>query len=68
MICVYTPIMHSEERLTIIKCQQVARQCACFNLRKAARAVTQLHDEGLRETEIRVTQLTLLIDETYIYM
>ena len=43
------------------KCQQVARQCACFNLRKATRAVTQLYDEVLRETGIRVTQLTLLV-------
>ncbi|MGH8659094.1 MAG: MarR family winged helix-turn-helix transcriptional regulator, partial [Gammaproteobacteria bacterium] len=57
-IRVYTPIMHSEE---MTKCQQVARQCACFNLRKATRAVTQLYDEVLRETGIRVTQLTLLV-------
>jgi DNA-binding MarR family transcriptional regulator len=53
--------MHSEEKVTMTKCQQVARQCACFNLRKATRAVTQLYDEVLRETGIRVTQLTLLV-------
>lgn len=53
--------MYPEEKVTAAQCQQVARQCACFNLRKAARAVTQLYDEVLRETGIRVTQLSLLV-------
>ena len=35
--------------------------CTCFNLRKAARAVTQLYDERLREVGLRATQLTLLM-------
>lgn len=35
--------------------------CACFNLRKAARAVTHLYDEILRPTGIRATQFSLLI-------
>ncbi len=35
--------------------------CACFNLRKAARAVTQLYDEALRSTGLRATQLALLM-------
>ncbi len=30
-----------------------ARDCVCYNLRKAARAVTQLYDEMLRPTGIR---------------
>ncbi|MEW6300271.1 MAG: hypothetical protein AB1671_21465 [Thermodesulfobacteriota bacterium] len=34
--------------------------CACFNLRKAARAVTQLYEEVLRPTGLRVTQFALL--------
>ncbi|MGH9262553.1 MAG: MarR family winged helix-turn-helix transcriptional regulator [Acidimicrobiales bacterium] len=34
--------------------------CACFNLRKAARAVTQLYDDVLRPTGLRVTQFSLL--------
>jgi DNA-binding MarR family transcriptional regulator len=34
--------------------------CACANLRRAARAVTQLYDEALRETGLRATQFTLL--------
>jgi Transcriptional regulators len=45
----------------MIRCQQVARECACFSLRKAGRAVTQLYDEALREAGIRVTQFTLLV-------
>ncbi len=34
--------------------------CTCFNLRKAARAITQFYDEVLRETGLRATQLSLL--------
>ncbi len=35
--------------------------CACFNLRKAARAVTQLYDNILRPTGLRATQFSLLV-------
>jgi DNA-binding MarR family transcriptional regulator len=34
--------------------------CAAANLRKAARAVTQLYDEALRPADLRVTQFSLL--------
>lgn len=34
--------------------------CACANLRRAARAVTQLYEESLRATGLRATQFTLL--------
>jgi DNA-binding MarR family transcriptional regulator len=34
--------------------------CACGNLRKAARAVTQVYDEVLRPTGLRVTQFGIL--------
>jgi len=34
--------------------------CACFNLRKASRAVTQLYDDALRPTGLRTTQFSLL--------
>ena len=34
--------------------------CTCFNLRKAARAVTQAYDEALRPTGLRATQMQLL--------
>ncbi len=34
--------------------------CVCFNVRKAARAVTQLYDERMRPFGLRVTQLAIL--------
>lgn len=34
--------------------------CVCFNLRRAARAITRLYDEGMRRTDLRVTQLSIL--------
>jgi len=34
--------------------------CACANLRRAARAVTQLYDGELRGTGLNITQFTLL--------
>lgn len=34
--------------------------CTCFNLRKAARAITQFYDGVMRGTGIRTTQLSLL--------
>jgi len=34
--------------------------CACANLRRAARAVTQLYDDALRDTGLRSTQFILL--------
>jgi len=36
------------------------RDCTCFNLRKAARAVTQRYDEFLRPANLRATQFSLL--------
>ena len=36
------------------------RDCTCFNLRKATRAVTQFYDDALRPTGLRVTQFSLL--------
>jgi DNA-binding MarR family transcriptional regulator len=35
-------------------------RCACFNLRKATRAVTQLYDELMRPAGLRATQFSLL--------
>lgn len=48
---------HKIDRLELPKCMD----CACFNLRKAARAVTQLYDKALRPTGLRTTQFTLLV-------
>jgi DNA-binding MarR family transcriptional regulator len=36
------------------------RNCMCFNLRQAARAVTQVYDDALRPTGLRATQHSLL--------
>lgn len=43
-------------------CAEAASTCACFNIRKASRAVTKLFDEALQPTGLRSTQfVTLLI-------
>ena len=34
--------------------------CTCFNLRKAARAVTRAYDEALKPSGLRATQFSLL--------
>ena len=35
--------------------------CACFNLRKAARAVTQYYDDTMLKSGIHVTQMSILV-------
>jgi DNA-binding MarR family transcriptional regulator len=40
---------------------EIEESCACLNVRKAARAVTQLFDEVLQPTGLRSTQFTLLV-------
>jgi DNA-binding MarR family transcriptional regulator len=39
---------------------EAGKYCACFSLRKAARAVTTLYDDVLRPTGLRATQFALL--------
>jgi len=34
--------------------------CTCFNIRKAARAVTQMYDDALKATGLRATQMPIL--------
>jgi len=41
--------------------KQINEKCACFNLRKAARAITQTFDHMLEPIGIRATQFTLLV-------
>jgi DNA-binding MarR family transcriptional regulator len=41
--------------------QAAVLKCTCFNLRKAARAVTQMYDEFLRPSGLRTTQFSLLM-------
>lgn len=44
------------EQLDLSECSP----CACFNLRKAARAVTQMYDGALQPLGLRATQFTVL--------
>lgn len=37
------------------------QRCTCFNLRKAARAVTQFYDDAVRPSGLRMTQFSLLM-------
>lgn len=49
---------HSERAQDV---QAAVLKCTCFNLRKAARAVTQMYDEFLRPSGVRATQFSLLM-------
>jgi DNA-binding MarR family transcriptional regulator len=40
---------------------EVAAGCACRNLRRTTRAVTQLYEQTLRPSGLRITQFTLLV-------
>jgi DNA-binding MarR family transcriptional regulator len=51
----------ASKKLDAARLREVARACACANLRKAARALTQLFDEALAPSGLRVTQFTLLV-------
>jgi DNA-binding MarR family transcriptional regulator len=46
------------ERMALAEALDV---CACFNFRKASRAVTQLFDEALQPSGLRSTQLVILL-------
>jgi DNA-binding MarR family transcriptional regulator len=47
--------------LETAKCKEIGRTCACFKVRKAARAITKLYEEVLRPSGLRATQFTLLM-------
>ena len=49
------------QEVNMAKVLEAASFCACANLRKASRAVTQLYDESLQPTGLRATQYTLLV-------
>lgn len=49
---------HSLDRRQL---KRVAAECACANLRKTARAVTQFFDEALGPSGLRATQFTVLV-------
>ncbi len=45
----------------LVQLSEIAETCACLNVRKAARAVTQLYDEVLQPSGLRATQFNLLV-------
>ncbi len=47
--------------LDLAKCAEAATVCACFNLRKASRIVTQMYNRMLRPSGLQATQLNLLV-------
>ena len=42
-------------------CMEMSGTCACFNLRRAARLVSQAFDEALRPSGLKITQFSLLV-------
>ena len=42
-------------------CTNMARTCAAYNLRRAARLVSQVYDQALKPTGLKVTQFSLLV-------
>src|SRR5262249_6501788 len=59
---VYTRSMTTESALPQrSQLMHMAATCACLNVRRAARAITQLYDEALAPSGVRITQFRLLI-------
>jgi DNA-binding MarR family transcriptional regulator len=58
---VYMHVNETPGRVALTKLEEVARACACANLRKAARVVTQLFDGVLAPSGLKATQFTLLV-------
>ena len=54
-------IIKDIETLDEAKCFEIGRSCACANIRRAARVITQLYDGFLRPTSLRGTQFGLLM-------
>ena len=50
---------------TLEECHEIGTMCACYNLRRAARAVTQVFDDYLEEAGLKATQLTILAILSY---
>ncbi len=43
------------------RCKEIGRSCACYNLRRAARAITRLYDDFLKPSGLRATQYSVLM-------
>src|SRR6476659_8600571 len=50
----------TKDPVAIQKSLRIGQACACFHLRRATRALTQLYDDALRPAGVRTTQFTLL--------
>jgi DNA-binding MarR family transcriptional regulator len=48
------------ETLPLDTALEMGKSCTCFNLRKAARRVTNFYDAALKPCGLKVTQMTLL--------
>ena len=53
--------MKPSNSLDKARCLEMGRSCLCFNIRKAARAITHLYDRFLRPAGLRATQFALLM-------
>lgn len=49
------------QRTRKIDPSELGQSCACFNLRKAARAVTQVYEAALGDSGLKATQISLLV-------
>ena len=52
---------HPADALDPAKCAEMISTCACFQLRKATRLITQFYDEALRPSGLLSTQLPILV-------
>lgn len=52
--------MAKETVPTVTECAQMSVSCACHNLRRASRAMTQLFDAHFEEIGLKATQFTVL--------
>ncbi|MGP1373756.1 MAG: MarR family winged helix-turn-helix transcriptional regulator [Almyronema sp.] len=50
-----------ESQLSPAELGEVVSTCACFNLRKATRVITQHFDESLKPSGLLITQFTILV-------
>jgi DNA-binding MarR family transcriptional regulator len=60
--CIYTQSMKKHTNpINSAELGQVVSTCACFNLRKTSRTITQFFDERLKPSGLIVTQFTVLV-------
>lgn len=50
-----------KKRIDAAKASEIGQLCACYNLRRTSRIITNMYDEILRPSGIRVTQFTLMM-------